>query len=84
MTELTYAEQADEMLLMGLRLVEGLDLGGLGQLTGLVPSKASIASLAELGMIERVGTDQIRATSQGRFVLNALVAQLSQGMVPQA
>ena len=79
MTPLTLAEEADEMLLMGLRLVEGLDLARLVHLTGQTPSRASLAELTDLRMIEPLGNSRIRATGQGRFVLNALVAKLSQG-----
>lgn len=83
-TALTPAEQADEMLLMGLRLNEGLDLARLSSITGLTPSAAAMADLENLRMIERVGNSHIRATPQGRFILNALVAKLSQGFVEAA
>ena len=79
MAPLTHAHQADEMLLMGLRLVEGLDLVGLAELTGLAPSSRSIADMEELSMVERVGNRRLRATKQGRFVLNAIVGKLSEG-----
>ena len=81
---LTPAEEADEMLLMGLRLNEGLDLTRLAQLTGFVPSALAMADLEELGMIERLGNRHIRATANGRFILNALVSKLSQGFVKVA
>jgi len=87
LTELTpvaLAEQADEMLLMGLRLNAGLDLTGLADTTGHVPSAAAIADLEDLGMLERVGNRHIRATAQGRFILNALVAKLSDGFIEVA
>jgi putative oxygen-independent coproporphyrinogen III oxidase len=78
-TPLTAAEQADEALLMGLRLVEGLDLDMLERVGGLRPSAATLADLVELGMLEHIRPHKIRATGQGRFVLNAVVAKLSQG-----
>jgi putative oxygen-independent coproporphyrinogen III oxidase len=78
------AEQADEMLLMGLRLNEGLDLTRLADTTGFIPSALAMADLEELGMIERLGNRHIRATAQGRFILNAIVAKLSQGFVKVA
>jgi putative oxygen-independent coproporphyrinogen III oxidase len=68
LTPLTGAEQADEMLLMGLRLNEGLDLARLSLMTGLTPSQASLAGLEDLAMIERVGNSHVRATAQGRFI----------------
>ena len=52
MTELSRAEQADEMLLMGLRLREGIDLDRLAALGGVRPSTASLAHLQGLGLIE--------------------------------
>ncbi len=81
LTPLTQMEEADEMLLMGLRLVEGLDLSRLARVTGHTPSAEALAELDKLGMIERIGNSHIRATGQGRFILNALVAKLSQGFV---
>lgn len=77
-------EQADEMLLMGLRLSEGLDLRRLGSLGGLIPSDAVIARLEGLGMLERLANDRIAATRQGRFVLNELVRQLANALEPAA
>jgi putative oxygen-independent coproporphyrinogen III oxidase len=83
LTPLTPAEEADEMLLMGLRLDEGLDLARLAQLSGLTPSRDALSELIDLKMIESVGNSRIRATGQGRFVLNALVAKLSAGLERQ-
>jgi putative oxygen-independent coproporphyrinogen III oxidase len=81
-TPLDRAEQADEALLMGLRLEEGLDLARLQRLGGVRPSEGKIAELIGLGMIARVGNhDRIRATSKGRFVLNRLVEELSGSFV---
>jgi putative oxygen-independent coproporphyrinogen III oxidase len=79
MTPLTPAEQADEALLMGLRLVEGLDLARLERVGGLRPCAAAIEELVVLGMLEHMSASRIRATGQGRFILNAVVAKLSQG-----
>lgn len=79
-TALTAAEQADEMLLMGLRLAEGLDLARLAELTGIAPSVAAIADLVALDRLERLSATRIRVTPEGRFVLNAIVAKLAEGM----
>jgi putative oxygen-independent coproporphyrinogen III oxidase len=51
-TPLTREEQADEMLLMGLRLSEGIDLDDMARRFGFAPSSAEIASLAEMGLIK--------------------------------
>jgi putative oxygen-independent coproporphyrinogen III oxidase len=77
---LTPAECADEALLMGLRLTEGLDLVRLATLAGTRPSAASIDALIGHGMLERVGNARIRATAQGRMILNRVVLELAKGM----
>lgn len=77
-TPLSRAEEADEMLLMGLRLGEGVDLDRLARLAGGPPSAATIAELTQQGLIEAIpGTRRIRASGSGRFVLNELVLQLA-------
>jgi putative oxygen-independent coproporphyrinogen III oxidase len=79
---LTREEQADEMLLMGLRLDEGLDLARLARIGGVQPGATAINKLIELEMLEYLpGRDRIRATARGRFVLNRLVEQLSSSFV---
>ncbi len=119
-TEVTRAEQADEMLLMGLRLREGVDLGRLAALGGVGPSKQVMDGLMALGLLERLSAatpstvlgnwranelepiamclgpgeapdyklpalpDIVRATPKGRFVLNAVVAELSKSFVSVA
>ncbi|HRN84978.1 MAG TPA: radical SAM family heme chaperone HemW [Hyphomicrobium sp.] len=106
------AAQADEMLLMGLRLSEGVDLDRLAHISGLAPSAARLRKLSEQGLIEQVpapaspdlepGLDEIRAclgpglapaarekaprlgriraTGEGRFILNHLVLELTSGL----
>ena len=76
-TGLARGEQADEMLLMGLRLVEGVDLERLAAVGGVRPSAKALARLEGLGMVERIGNRRIRATARGRFVLNEVVRQLA-------
>lgn len=53
-TLLTRAEQADEMLLMGLRLSEGLDLDRLAHIGGVRPAGAAVRALVDLGLLELV------------------------------
>jgi len=118
-TALSDAEQADEMLLMGLRLSEGVDLGRLARVGGVRPSQSVTAKLSEFGLVEQIGEDAqhsvnwranelepiglclgpglapqgdtcapkpgvrgLRATARGRFVLNAVVAELSRSFEP--
>ena len=52
MTELSPAEQADEMLLMGLRLSEGIDLERLASLGKVRPDPAVIEELVGLGLLQ--------------------------------
>jgi len=75
---LTLPEQADEALLMGLRLVEGIDLARLRRRTGLRPSADTLAELISDGVIEPLADGRrIRATAEGRFILNAIVLRLA-------
>ena len=86
---LSTRQQADEMLLMGLRLGEGVNLDRLANLGGVRPSTAAMDGLAGLGLLETISeTAQanrpraIRATPKGRFVLNAVVGELSNSFEP--
>ena len=119
LTELSAAEQADEMLMMGLRLREGVDLDRLEALGRVRPASSTLDHLSELGLIEAGSADSfasghggndhdailmcsesgfapeqarrhagaatspqlIRATPKGRFVLNAVVAEISKSFV---
>ena len=85
-TPLTASEQADERLLMGLRLSEGIDIAGPGSAAPLAALEREIAELSGLGLIEAVpaggAARRIRATPLGRFVLNEIVLRLSLGLAP--
>ncbi|MCC5780828.1 coproporphyrinogen III oxidase [Nitratireductor sp. B36] len=74
---LTHEEEADEFLLMGLRLVEGIDLPRYEALSGRALSNARIAVLQEEGLVEPVGNTRLRATPKGMIVLDAVVADLA-------
>ena len=74
---LTAAEQADEALLMGLRLSEGIDLDRLQRLVGACPSGEVIERLVARDLLERFAVRRIRATGRGRLVLNAIVVELA-------
>jgi oxygen-independent coproporphyrinogen-3 oxidase len=77
-TPLSAAEEADELLLMGLRLSEGVDIERLTRLSGIRPSPTAIAALTQQGLIEAIpGTHRIRATGSGRFILNEIVLRLA-------
>ncbi len=74
---LTVEEEADEFLLMGLRLAEGIDPGIYERLRGRPLNEARIASLVEDGMIRLRPDGRIAATAGGSLVLDAVVADLA-------
>jgi putative oxygen-independent coproporphyrinogen III oxidase len=79
---LTAQEAADEALLMGLRLAEGIDLDRLAARSGLAPRRRAVEALVGLGLIERIGTSRLAATVSGRIVLNEVVLRLSSALRP--
>jgi len=74
---LTRSEEADEFLLMGLRLTEGIDLARFEALSGRSLENKRVAILQEEGLIEPLGNSRLRATPSGMVVLDALVADLA-------
>jgi putative oxygen-independent coproporphyrinogen III oxidase len=111
---LAASERADEALLMGLRLTEGIDLDRLWRIGNVAPSAEALTRLERLGLIERLPDAQrpepepwdeiracigpgltpvaaknpralnlgrIRATPEGRFLLNRIVLELSASFV---
>ena len=70
------ADQASEYLLMGLRISEGIDLDRYAALAGREIDSGKIAGLKSMGLIKRQGS-RLRATADGRKLLNALIAELS-------
>lgn len=69
-------EQADEYLLMGLRLREGIDLTRYRELSGEALDPAQIAALQEDGLIE-AGARGLRVTEAGFPLLDSIVADLA-------
>ena len=65
---------AEEYAMMGLRLSEGLSLSRWAGF-GTVPPEDRIAELTDMGLLVRDG-DTLTATSDGRRVLNAVLARL--------
>ena len=68
-------DAAREHLLMNLRLSEGLDLAAYELRWNIRPDAAKIAALAEQGLLSQ-DDDVLRATPNGRLVLNAVIAAL--------
>lgn len=76
-TPLSREETGDEYLLMGLRLIEGIDLTRYEKLSGRKIDNDQISSLVTGGLIERVSPDRIAATRNGFAVLDRLIAELA-------
>lgn len=76
-SELSLSEQADELLLMGLRLREGIDLKRWSALSGRMLDAERTGFLISHGMIEQMTPDRIRCTPEGMLVLDAVVADLA-------
>lgn len=74
---LSEEEQGDEFLLMGLRLTEGIDLKRYERYAHRAIDPHRLTSLLEHGMVEELGENRIRATRDGFFVLDAVVADLA-------
>ena len=75
--QLGYEEQADELLLMGLRLKEGIDLVRWQELSGREPDPAREEFLISHGFIERLGNSRLRCTPSGMLILDSVVADLA-------
>jgi oxygen-independent coproporphyrinogen-3 oxidase len=70
-------EIADEFLLMGLRLAEGIDIARYAALAGRPLDPERIAALCENGMIETTAGGRLRVSASGFPVLDAVVADLA-------
>jgi putative oxygen-independent coproporphyrinogen III oxidase len=76
--EITDAKsQGREMLLMGLRIDEGIDLTRYEHLAGSIMNQNKITAMADLGLLEMKSNTRLAATKAGRRVLNALIAELA-------
>ncbi len=70
-------EAGDEMLVMGLRLREGLDVARFEAMTGLPLRPTQIEALSDQGFVEWLGPTRVRVTPEGWPVLDAVVAELA-------
>lgn len=68
-------DQANEFLMMGLRLAEGIDPLRFQSLAGRALPQDRLDHLSALGMIEK-DSNRITVTRQGRMVLNAILSDL--------
>jgi putative oxygen-independent coproporphyrinogen III oxidase len=74
---LTRTEQADEFLVMGLRLAEGIDPARFSALSGRPLDPIRIHHLAQEGALETTPDGRLRVTQSGFPVLDAVVADLA-------
>jgi putative oxygen-independent coproporphyrinogen III oxidase len=74
---LTRTEQADELLLMGLRLAEGIALARYADVAGKPLDPERIADLVQGGMVETTPDRRLRVTAAGFPLLDAVVADLA-------
>src|SRR6266511_116677 len=74
---LTREQIADEFLLMGLRLAEGVDPARYAQLAGRALDPRRIALLSAEGAVETTPGGRLRVTQSGFPVLDAVVADLA-------
>ncbi len=76
---LTARERREELVLLGLRLSEGIRRDGFRAITGIEPEDAvdreALARLLDAGFLE-CDDAGLRATAEGRLCLNAVLAQL--------
>jgi len=73
---LSKVESADEYLLMGLRLAEGIDLQRLQAISGKSPEAKTIDALSAQGLVHRQG-ERLAATPSGRLVLERIILELA-------
>jgi putative oxygen-independent coproporphyrinogen III oxidase len=74
---LSRVEAADEFLLMGLRLAEGIDLARFAALAGAPLAQKQIAELSMHGLVETTADGRLRVTAAGFPLLDAIVADLA-------
>ncbi len=75
---LTRGEAAQEALVMGLRLAEGIDPGALAERLGVgqIVDEAAVDRIVALGLLERDGA-RLCTTSPGRLLLDSILAEIA-------
>jgi putative oxygen-independent coproporphyrinogen III oxidase len=74
---LTWEEQGDEFLVMGLRLKEGISPSRFTSISGRKISQRQIDTLMGYGFVESLPNGNLRVTEKGFPVLDAVVADLA-------
>ena len=72
---LSGSDQANEYLIMGLRISEGIDIARIEALAGAPLDSAALEHLGDLELIDQSGT-HLRATPRGRLLLNSVIGEL--------
>jgi len=72
---LSRSDQASELLMMGLRTRDGVDLQRFEALRGRPVERQALVDMTELGLVEVKG-ETLAATMRGRAVLNQLIVSL--------
>jgi putative oxygen-independent coproporphyrinogen III oxidase len=73
--QITPLHSAEEMMLMGLRLSEGVSLARYADLAGAPVDPGRLAQFADDGLLMQAD-DRLTATPSGRLVLNKLLGEL--------
>lgn len=73
---LARSDRGEEFLMMGLRLVEGIDASRYEDISGQRLDPAALDELSELGLITHQG-DRISISDQGFMVLNGIISRLA-------
>lgn len=74
--QLTVQEAADEVLLMGLRIEEGVELARIESLQSAPINRQALGWLTEQGLVTQEN-GRIRLTRSGRLLSNRIVAELA-------
>jgi len=75
-TALSGEEAGDEMLMMGLRIAEGVDVARIEALRGRSLNRAALAWLSEQGLVAH-DANCVRLTPAGRVLANSIAAELA-------
>jgi putative oxygen-independent coproporphyrinogen III oxidase len=74
---LSWEEQGDEFLVMGLRLKEGISPARFAAISGRKLERAQVEALTGYGFVETLPNGNLRVTDRGFPVLDAVVADLA-------
>ncbi len=77
---LSFADQANEYLMMSLRLTEGMEVSRYEKLTSARLPVEKMTHLEEIGMVSLID-DRLVPSLRGRMVLNSLIAEIA-GFTP--